>query len=78
MSAASSGAPWDLRCEVREKLVAFLQRAHPGALPRQRAELSWRAKLERDATLDGALRGPPRAPDDSRESSRAARQEIRR
>lgn len=40
MSANSSGTAFDLRCEVREKLVAFLQREHPGALPRQRNEVS--------------------------------------
>jgi small-conductance mechanosensitive channel len=39
MSAADSGKQWDLRCEVREKLVAFLQANYPGALPRTRAEL---------------------------------------
>jgi small-conductance mechanosensitive channel len=36
MSANSSGAAFDLRCEVREKLIAFLQREHPDALPRER------------------------------------------
>jgi small-conductance mechanosensitive channel len=40
MSANSSGAAFDLRCEVREKLIAFLQREHPDALPRQRNEVS--------------------------------------
>ena len=30
---------WDLRCEVREKLILFLQEEFPGALPKQRAEL---------------------------------------
>jgi small-conductance mechanosensitive channel len=40
MSANSSGAAFDLRCEVREKLIAFLQKEHPGALPRQRADVS--------------------------------------
>jgi len=37
MSARNSGEAWDLRCEVREKLIAFLQESYPGALPRQRA-----------------------------------------
>jgi small-conductance mechanosensitive channel len=40
MSANSSGAAFDLRCEVREKLIAFLQTEHPGALPRQRTDVS--------------------------------------
>jgi hypothetical protein len=39
MSANSSGAAFDLRCEVREKLIAFLQREHPEALPRDRNEV---------------------------------------
>jgi small-conductance mechanosensitive channel len=38
VSAANAGRVWDLRCEVREKLVAFLQQNHPGALPRLRVE----------------------------------------
>lgn len=36
-SATDAGRAWDLRCEVREKLVEFLQREHPDALPRLRA-----------------------------------------
>ncbi len=28
VSARNSAAAWDLRCEVREKLIAFLQTAH--------------------------------------------------
>ncbi|HUN38994.1 MAG TPA: mechanosensitive ion channel family protein [Acetobacteraceae bacterium] len=39
VSARNSGQAWDLRCEVREKLVAFLQREYPRALPRQRVEM---------------------------------------
>jgi small-conductance mechanosensitive channel len=39
VSARTSPEAWDLRCEVREKLVAFLQNEYPAALPKQRAEL---------------------------------------
>jgi small-conductance mechanosensitive channel len=39
MSTADSGAAWNLRCHVREKLVAYLQERHPQSLPRVRAEL---------------------------------------
>lgn len=39
VSAADSAAAWDLRCEVREHLLAFLQRECPDSLPRVRAEL---------------------------------------
>jgi small-conductance mechanosensitive channel len=39
VSAADSGAAWELRCEVREGLVRYLQEHHPEALPRVRAEI---------------------------------------
>lgn len=39
VSARSAPATWDLRCEVREKLIAFLRQEHPEALPRDRAEV---------------------------------------
>jgi small-conductance mechanosensitive channel len=39
VSAGTGGKAWDLRCEVREKLIAFLQREHPEALPRRRQEV---------------------------------------
>jgi small-conductance mechanosensitive channel len=39
MSASDSSKAWDLRCAVREKLVEFVQRTYPGALPRVRAEV---------------------------------------
>lgn len=38
VSAGTAPKAFDLRCEVREKLVAFLQRNYPRALPRIRAE----------------------------------------
>ncbi len=38
VSARNAPQAWDLRCEVREKMIAFLQIEHPGALPRQRTE----------------------------------------
>ena len=36
MSARSASQTFDLRCEVREKLIAFLQSEHPEALPHSR------------------------------------------
>jgi small-conductance mechanosensitive channel len=39
MSAADSSSAWDLRCEVREKLLEFVQRNYPQCLPRNRNEL---------------------------------------
>jgi small-conductance mechanosensitive channel len=39
-SAATSGTTFDLRCELREKLIAFLVGDHPQALPRGREEFT--------------------------------------
>ncbi|HUG21127.1 mechanosensitive ion channel family protein [Piscinibacter sp.] len=38
-SSASSSQNFELRCELREALIGFIQREHPQALPRMRAEL---------------------------------------
>jgi small-conductance mechanosensitive channel len=46
VSARNSGQTWDLRCEVREKLIAFLQAEFPEALPRQRAEIAGRLSAD--------------------------------
>lgn len=63
VSARDSGTLWDLRCEVREKLVDFLQREYPDALPRIRAEL--RPPFPHPTPREGngrlaATDGPPR------------------
>jgi hypothetical protein len=49
-SAGNASSAWDLRCEIREKLIGFLQERHPEALPRLRA----------------ALEGGPTTPESSR------------
>jgi hypothetical protein len=36
--ARSASAAWDLRCLVREKLIDYLTREHPYALPHRRQE----------------------------------------
>lgn len=38
VSADNAPSLFDLRCDVREGMVKWLQREHPGALPRQRLE----------------------------------------
>jgi small-conductance mechanosensitive channel len=38
-TAADSSIAWNLRCDVREKLIAFIQQNHPQSLPRLRADL---------------------------------------
>ncbi|MEM6368808.1 MAG: mechanosensitive ion channel family protein [Myxococcota bacterium] len=54
MSAKTSPIAWDLRCEIREKLIGWLQQVHPYALPRTRAELS-----QMDAADQKRTEGPP-------------------
>jgi len=39
MSAVDSSTAWGLRCEVREKIIEFVQKNYPGTLPKTRAEL---------------------------------------
>ena len=39
MGVHNSGAAWDMRCLVREKLIDYLQRHHPGCLPKTRVLL---------------------------------------
>ncbi len=38
-TAADAPRAWDLRCHIRERLVDYLVRNHPYALPRLRDEL---------------------------------------
>ena len=49
MSARNASLAFDLRCEVREALVSWLQAEHPEALPRVRGELDLRG----DTTAGG-------------------------
>jgi len=35
----SASNAWNLRCEVREKLIEFVQKTYPDGLPRLRAEI---------------------------------------
>ena len=39
VSARNSGELFDLRCAVRERMIEYLECAHPEALPRQRVDL---------------------------------------
>ena len=66
VSAASAGAAFDLRCEVREKLIAFLRAEYPDALPRARADLA----ITRPARGNGTDSGPALpVPSESRRES---------
>jgi small-conductance mechanosensitive channel len=42
-SARDASAAWDLRCEVREKLITYIQKHYPESLPRWRIETDPRA-----------------------------------
>jgi small-conductance mechanosensitive channel len=59
VSANNPSAVWDLRCEVREKLIDFLQREYPSALPRRRYEPveSTAAQSEKTHEVRAAPRG---------------------
>ena len=53
MSARTASQTFDLRCEVREKLIAFLQSEHPEALPHSR-QISRREADEMSSTTEEA------------------------
>ena len=57
VSAANSGANWDLRCEVREKMIEYLREHHPHCLPRVRQE---QYRLEAPPRENGADRDAER------------------
>jgi len=46
-SSSDASKSWDLRCEVREKLVGFIQKNYPGSLPRLRATLEGELSAQR-------------------------------
>jgi small-conductance mechanosensitive channel len=39
-TAVDSSTSWDLRCEIREKFIAFIQSHHPQSLPQVRTQLN--------------------------------------
>lgn len=60
MSAASSGDAWELRCEIREKLIGYVQKNYPEALPRLRSEINGKLgadlQNETDETQEASAR----------------------
>ncbi|MGQ4273174.1 mechanosensitive ion channel family protein [Terrihabitans sp. B22-R8] len=46
MSARNAGSAFDLRCEVREKMVGWLKERHPEGLPRSRLDVSAGSRSE--------------------------------
>ncbi len=61
LSARSAPAAWDLRCEVREKLIAYLQEEYPDALPRTRQEIVAHNKADHTALAPHSLVSDHRA-----------------
>jgi len=49
MSSANASDSWDLRCDVREQLLGFIQKEFPESLPR------FRASLDREVSENGNL-----------------------
>ncbi|HEU4669859.1 MAG TPA: mechanosensitive ion channel domain-containing protein [Dyella sp.] len=63
VSSGDSGRNWDLRCRVREGLLAFVQAQHPDALPR------WRGEWSRAQGAEHEPAGPmPRRPPEGQRS----------
>ena len=60
VSASNAGALFDLRCDVREGMVQWLQRTSPGALPRRRLEYQTETG-DRRVQQNGAYRGQRQA-----------------
>jgi len=62
MSATDSGKLFDLRCIVREAMIAYLRESYPQALPRERLEVAVPPGWAREAVpAEGASR-PQQAP----------------
>jgi Mechanosensitive ion channel len=58
VSSPSAGQNWDLCCLLREGLIALMQREHPDALPRLRAELREAARPhDHPADLEARIAG---------------------
>ncbi|HKK26607.1 MAG TPA: mechanosensitive ion channel domain-containing protein [Gemmatimonadota bacterium] len=53
MSARDAGTTWELRCHVRERLLAWLQAEHPEALPRVRVQAAGEPRPAAEASPDG-------------------------
>lgn len=61
VSADDAPTAWNLRCEVREGLIGFLQRHHPGALPVRRIVGGVESPIEGPGPVADRTRPPRRA-----------------
>ncbi|MFC7705151.1 mechanosensitive ion channel family protein [Plastorhodobacter daqingensis] len=64
MSARTSPIAWDLRCEVREKVLAWIQAEYPQCLPRHRAEIGGEMQVPAAPPPRPQTREEQRAADD--------------
>jgi len=62
VSAANSGACFDLRCAIREHMISFIQENYPSALPRLRTEISKEPKDKASQETPFPPNEPVRAP----------------
>ncbi len=60
MDVRSSSDAWDLRCLVREKIIAFMQKNYPACLPRYRGEVD---ATSADGVMQNGNNGPIGGPD---------------
>jgi hypothetical protein len=72
MSANTGGGAFDLRCEVREKLIGFLKDKHPEALPRRRQEVMAAPQPARNGKAKAPRQASPRRKEARKESRMAA------
>ena len=68
VSASNAGRAFDLRCEMREKLIAYINAEYPEGLPRVRAD----ASVIPDKVMRRALLGGRDAPPEAAERSMEA------
>ncbi len=57
-TAVDSGTAWNLRCELREKLIGYIQSEFPDALPRYRGEIASAHVQDRRDFESGAIAKP--------------------
>ncbi|HEY1430650.1 MAG TPA: mechanosensitive ion channel domain-containing protein [Stellaceae bacterium] len=62
VSARNAGQLWDLRCEVREKLIGFLQTEYPRSLPHERFEPADGPPCPEVSAADDKMTGPAQPP----------------
>ena len=62
VSARNPGQTWELRCEVREKLIGFLQAEYPQALPGGHSDAADGPPCREITTGDDAVAGPANLP----------------